>query len=325
MAQHRQEGIQAEAIEWHVRLQAGGPEDWESFIRWLEADAAHSAAYDKVKFADAAIQPDMIPVRGSPEAANDEEDASAETSDARGRIRLWATALAAAAAVFAILLALPWLTAGPSRHEVATAAGERTTVDLGDGSSVVLNGGTRLILDRNDSRYAELVAGEATFTVRHDEARPFVVAAGDHRVLDAGTIFNLVRDGNRFSVEVVEGAVVYDPKGTAVALAAGQTLLVRSGAPPALGRREPGDMIGWQRGRLSYGSAPLETVASDLSRNLGIQVTLDPDVAALPFTGSIQVSEDAATTLSTLASTLGLQARRTGSGWLIEPQPRATR
>jgi transmembrane sensor len=65
MAQQRQEGIQAEAIEWHVRLQAGGPEDWDTFIRWLEADPAHSAAYDRVKFADAAIRPDMMPVIGS--------------------------------------------------------------------------------------------------------------------------------------------------------------------------------------------------------------------------------------------------------------------
>jgi transmembrane sensor len=324
MAQQRQEGIQAEAIEWHVRLQAGGTEDWEAFIHWLEADPAHSAAYDRVKIADAAVHPDMIPVRGSPEAANDVEDAPAPAGGARGRTGLWATALATAAAVLAILVALPWLTAGPSRYEVATAAGERRNVDLGDGSSVVLNGSTRLILDRDDSRYAELVAGEATFTVRHDEARPFLVAAGDHRVLDAGTIFNLVRDPDRFSVEVAEGAVVYDPEGTAVPLAAGQTLLVRSGARPLLGRREPGDMTGWQRGRLSYGSVPLETVASDLSRNLGTEVRVDPDVAAMPFTGSIQVGEDAAT-LSTLASTLGLQARNTGSGWVIEPQPRATR
>ena len=146
-------------------------------------------------------------------AANDErKSVGAGASGPRGRIGFRAATLAAAAAIFvAILVALPWLTAGPSRHEVATAAGERRIVELGDGSSAVLNGSTRLILDRDDSRYAELAAGEATFTVRHDDARPFQVAAGDHRVLDAGTIFNLVHDRDRFSVEVVEGAVVYDP------------------------------------------------------------------------------------------------------------------
>ena len=68
------------------------------------------------------------------------------------------------------------------------------------------------------------LTGEATFTVRHDAAHPFVVVAGDHRVQDVGTTFNLVRDRGRFSVEVIEGAVLYDPDGAAVPLAAGQTL-----------------------------------------------------------------------------------------------------
>jgi hypothetical protein len=43
---------------------------------------------------------------------------------------------------------------------------------------------------------------------------------------------------------------------------------------------------------------------------------------ALPFAGSIRVDRDAVTSL---ASTLGLQARRTGDSWLIEPHSRAPR
>ena len=326
MTQQRQEGIQAEAIEWHVRLRDGGPEDWNAFILWLEADPAHSDAYDRVKFADAAIHPDMVPVVRSPVAANDESDEPARGHAPRGRIGFRAATLAAVAAIFvAILVALPWLTAGPSRYEIATKAGERRNVELGEGSSAVLNGNTRLILDRDDARYAELAAGEATFTVRHDDARPFQVVAGDHRVLDAGTIFNLVHDRDRFSVEVVEGAVVYDPAGADVSLTAGQTLLVRDGIRPQLGRRAPQEMIGWQRGQLSYRSSPLETVASDLSRSLGTEVRLDPGLAATPFTGSIHVDGNAAESVSTLASTLGLRARRTEDGWRIEPQPSAPR
>ena len=236
MTQQRQEGIQAEAIEWHVRLRDGGPEDWNAFILWLEADPAHSDAYDRVKFADAAIHPDMVPVVRSPVAANDESEEPARGHGPRGRIGFRAATLAAVAAIFvAILVALPWLTAGPSRYEIATAAGERKNVELGEGSSAVLNGSTRLILDRDDARYAELAAGEATFTVRHDDARPFQVVAGDHRVLDAGTIFNLVHDRDRFSVEVIEGAVVYDPAGADVSLTAGQTLLVRRRHTPPAG------------------------------------------------------------------------------------------
>ena len=55
MTEPRLPTIRDEAIAWHVRLQAGGAEDWDAFMAWLEADPARSAAYDEVKFADAAI------------------------------------------------------------------------------------------------------------------------------------------------------------------------------------------------------------------------------------------------------------------------------
>lgn len=331
MAQQPQGDIRAEAIEWHVRLRNGGrPEDWEAFMQWLEADPARSDAYDQVKFADAAIEPDMVPVveySVAPVAANNRGE-PADRSRSRSRTGFWATAFVAVAAIFLLgLVALPWLTAGRDRYEVATAAGERRAVPIGGGSSARLNGGTRLILDRDDPRYAELAAGEATFTVRHDAARPFMVVAGEHRVQEVGTIFNLVRDRGRFAVEVIDGAVLYNPEGEAVSLATGQTLVVGdgAGARPVVGRREPRAMAGWQRGQLSYRAAPLETVASDLSRYLGIEVALDPEVGALPFTGSIHVEGEGAASITGLASTLGLEARRTGDRWLIEPPPRAPR
>ncbi|MEA3012528.1 MAG: transrane sensor [Sphingomonadales bacterium] len=313
MEQGAHHDIQAEAIAWHIRLRNGGAADWDAFVRWLEGDPARSAAYDAVALADAALTPEAF----AAPAANDDEEGRWSTG------RRWATALAAAAALFLLgLIAMPWLTAGPDRYEVATAAGQHRTAPLGDGSSVQLNGATRLILDRNDPRFAELVAGEATFSVRHDAAHPFVVVAGDHRVQDAGTTFNLIRDRGRFTVAVIEGSVVYDRGGAAVPLAAGQTLRADQAGRPVVGREDPQAMTGWQRGQLSYRAAPLETVAGDLSRSLGVEVAIDPELMALPFTGSVRVDRDAVTSL---ASALGLQARRTGDSWLIEPHSRAPR
>jgi transmembrane sensor len=314
MEQGAHQDIQAEAIAWHIRLRDGGAEDWDAFVHWLEVDPARSAAYDAVALADAALTAEAV-LRP---AANDNGQGGRWSAGRR-----WATALAAVAALFLLgLIAIPWLTAGPDRYEVATAAGQHRTAPLGDGGSAQLNGATRLVLDRNDPRYAELVTGEATFSVRHDDADPFVVVAGDHRVQDAGTTFNLVRDRGRFSVGVVEGSVVYDPGGAAVPLAAGQTLRADQAGRPVVGREDPQAMTGWQRGQLSYRAAPLAIVAGDLSRSLGVEVAIDPELMALPFTGSIRIDRDAVTSL---ASTLGLQARRTGESWLIEPHSRAPR
>ncbi len=326
MSEPAPQDIRAEAVAWRIRLREGTSDDWDAFIRWLEADPNRSDAYDVVASADRDLSADAIPPPADPLAANDEWNV-ADAPERRNRTGYWATAFAAVAALFLVgLIAIPWFTAEPNRYEIATAAGERRNVPIGDGSSVALNGGTRLILDRDNPRYAELAAGEATFTVRHDSGRPFQIVAGAHRLQDVGTAFNVIHDRDRFSVEVIEGAVLYNPSREAVTLNAGQTLLARAGdGGLTLGRREPQAMAGWRQGQLSYRGTPIETVARDLSRSLGVEVVADPQIAALPFTGSIRMEGGADATLARFASMQGLGVRRTGNRWHIEPQPRARR
>lgn len=324
MTQRPAQQLRAEAIGWHLRLRDDAPGDWDAFVAWLEQDPAHSDAFDAVQRADAAMA-EALPDRGRPEPANDDEDAG-EVAPRRGG-RSWTIGLGAiAAAILVALFAWPMLVGGgPGRYEVATVAGQRRTVDLGDGSAATLNGGTRLILDRNDPRSVELAAGEATFSIRHDESRPFTIVAGGHRVQDVGTRFNLIAEPGRFEVAVIEGAVLFEPDGARVPLAAGQALSVRNGAGPVVRRDDPASFAGWQRGRLSYTAAPLETVAADLSRSLGTSLRLAPTVRTMAFTGSIRLGGDPAATLAGFAATLGLRARQEGSGWVIEPHARAPR
>jgi transmembrane sensor len=323
MASEPHQDVLAEAVEWHLRLREGADGDWDEFVLWLEGDPARSEAYDRIEASHFAMSGEAFTAqlrRPHPVAANDEAAGGAWW---RGR---WAIGLAAvAAAILVAFLALPSFMSRPDFYEVATGAGQRREIAIGDGSAAVLNGSTRLILDRNDPRYAELASGEATFTVRHDSRRPFTVVAGDHRVQDVGTSFNLIRDHGNFSVEVIEGAVIYNPASAAVPLSAGQTLLASGGARPVVGRTDPGAIAGWRRGQLSYAGASMERVAGDVSRTLGVSVAVDPGLARQPFTGSIRIQGDSAATVADLAASVGLQARRSGRGWVIGSQPRAPR
>jgi transmembrane sensor len=322
MAREPDREMLAEAVAWHLRLQSGADRDWEEFVEWLEADPARSQAYDQVEAGHAAITAGAFAHAADPSLIG----AADETPRARWRGLGIATALAAmAAAILIALFATPLLTSAADRYEVATAPGERRDVQIADGSTVSLNGGTRVILDRNDPGVAELVTGEASFTIRHGRDRPFTVIAGEHRVQDVGTSFNLVRDSSDFSVEVIEGAVIYDPHRSAVRLGAGQTLRVSGNARPVVARQNPQDLAAWRRGRLSYAGAPLSRVTRDVSRTLGVDVAVDPEVAALPFTGSIRISGEPGATVNDLATSVGLRARRAGRGWLIEPHTRALR
>jgi transmembrane sensor len=321
MTEHAQQDVRAEAIGWHLRLQGAGAQDWDSFVRWLEAAPAHAAAYDEVARAEAELDADAFP---SSAAANDDRDEETRRPWRLGRtIRIVA---AVAACLVLAFVALPWLGFGSDRYEIATAAGEQRIVPLDDGSRVALNGATRLILDRANPRFAELEAGEATFTIRHHSDDPFIVAAGDHRIHDVGTAFNVVREEDGLTVEVIEGEVRYDPHRAAIRLTAGQTLAVREHDGHALlGRRDPGTIAGWRRGQLSYRGAPLDRVARDLARSLGALVSVDPGIAATPFTGSVRVAGGAESVLTGFAATLGMEARRDGNAWRIGPPRRAPR
>ena len=108
-----------------------------------------------------------------------------------------------------------------------------------------------------------------------------------------------------------------------MSLTAGQTLTRSAGGQAVVARADPQAMAGWRRGRLSYAGAPMRRVASDVSRTLGVAISVSRDVSALPFTGSIRIQRDAAATIGDLASSVGLRAHRTGNSWTIEPQLRA--
>lgn len=318
MALGRQTNLQAEAIGWRIRLRDAGADDWDAFVEWLEKDPARSAAYDAVASADEALRHEEVPAPVLP--ANDDAFRPAE----RPFRRRWAFATAAGATIVAgaIVLTLPERT--PARTEIATAAGEHRTVTFADGSVVALNGGTRLIIGGGKDRSIELAGGEATFTVHHDERHPFEVSVGGHVVRDVGTVFDLLSDHGRFSLEVIEGAVLFDPGSAATRLSTGQVLR-SDGKSQIVTRSDPMSMAGWRTGQLSYDSAPLAAVISDLSRSTGAAVSLDPSLDRIPFTGSIRVETDHAVTVQRLAEALGVAAVSEGGGWRLEPHRRAPR
>jgi transmembrane sensor len=298
----RQDGLN-EAIGWHLRLRDNNPEDWDAFAEWLEGDPQRSIDYDTVCLSAADITEEAIP-SGQPDLPV-------------AGTRRWGFA-AAAAAVVAIAASVVVVETVPvsARYEVDTAPGQQRKVVIADGSFAELNGGTRLVLDRKDPRYAELVAGEATFTVRHDPSAPFTVTVGDQRVQDVGTVFNLVHDANRTRLDVLQGQVLFNPDKEHVPVEAGK-VLVAADNTLVVSARKVETMAGWRSGQLSFANEPVTIVASDLARSLGTPISVAPRLAMQRFTGSVRIQGDA--TVRSLAATMGAKARREGSGWIIEP------
>jgi transmembrane sensor len=307
------------AIEWRLRLRRGGADDWAQFTQWLEQDPALGEAYDQVALLDGNL--DALAAADLADRAEiyTDWDAAASSLWARRPLRRLGAILAIAAvvALFAFLWQPSSRSPGPG-FEVATAAGEHRMVALGAGSTVVLNGNSRVWLASAKSREAELLSGEGLFNIRHDPKRPFVLRLGDDRIEDLGTVFNVVRDRQLLRVEVADGAVRYSRGGNGLQLNAGQTLSISLSGDPIVGRKRPSAIASWRSGQLVYEAVPVAEVAADLGRNLGVTISVSPRLAYQPFTGSVHVGRQAQVVVPEFASTISAHARKSGDGWLID-------
>lgn len=304
------------AIGWHLRLPSATREEWQDFIAWLEADPAHAAAYDRLTLDDELLAPSLLETPAPvPQAAND-----AGPPARRWRPAVWVGPGIAAAGAVALVVGLPGSDATGGRT-IETGPGQRKQVAFADGSRITLNGGTRLLLERGNPRFAALEAGEATFEIKHDATNPFIVKSGALTLHDLGTTFNVARLGRRLGVQVSEGAVLFEPQREALTIRPGVALSVdETGRKVVFSRVATSEVGGWRHGRLSFGAERLADVAAAISRATGTAVTVAPALADTPFTGSLRVhAARPAATIERIAALSGNRAVRDGDAWMIVP------
>jgi transmembrane sensor len=296
----RARGASDEALAWLVRLSAPDADltTRADFERWLDEDPTHRAAYDDATALWRKLGP------------------AARRVAARGATRprmTWRYVLATVAVVLLAALLGPGLLTG-LRADHRTADGVRQAVDLADGSTVTLNGGSAIAISSTAAaRRVELLAGEAYFAVAPETARPFAVQAGEVRVRVTGTAFNVRRLGDAVTVTVARGSVeVAGPEATA-RLAAGQAVTVAAGT---LGGIEPAnldDALAWRDGRLEFYRERLSDVVAEAARLGAGHLLLRPGLGDQQVSGAI-LGEDADGFLTTIGGTLGVRALRLPGG-----------
>src|SRR5690554_1015294 len=170
------ETIRDQAAAWAVR--AGDPafEDWDGFTAWLEADPAHARAYDEGMRAVTEAA-DALPALPVPR--NDDQPVARPRRSWLGGAIAGGLTLAAALGVWPML---------PTPYVVETAPGEVRLVELEGVGQVELAGASRIVLDRDDARFATLEEGPALSSIEHP---PFTVAVGEATLLAVGTVFDV--------------------------------------------------------------------------------------------------------------------------------------
>lgn len=304
----------AEAGDWIVRLEAADVEDLLAFDAWLAATPENARAYD----AALAVWNEY----GRNAGAVDEALRATPARHPMTR-RAWMAGGAIAAAAAAAVVVLPQLQTAEAPQTYATARGEHRTVRLADGSTIELNGDTRItVAMARKARNVTLAGGQAVFDVAPDRDRPFVIAAGDRAVRVVGTQFDVRRREGKLSVTVARGVVEVAPtaggQGAAYRLRPGQRLDHQEGAPVArVIAAAPEEVLAWRTGRLVYRDQPLSVVVADLNAHFKTPVRIeDPALAATSISG-VLILDDEAAVIRRLALLVSAEPVRSSSGVIL--------
>lgn len=200
--------------------------------------------------------------------------------------------------------------ASPVPMRYVTAHGQRTVVRLADGSTVVLNAGSRLGLPTDfssDHRTVELV-GEGLFTVAHLGRTPFTVMSGTTQTRVLGTTFDVrhYATDTQTRVVVLTGKVaVQAVRGRQVTgaphvlTAADLAIVSDSGALTLIPRVDVDDYTAWADGRLVFRGTPLRDVVLELGRAYSVDIVIADSALA-----ERRVTLTAATTARSLTAIL---------------------
>lgn len=196
-----------------------------------------------------------------------------------------------------------------------TSVGGVSSIPLTDGSVVTLNTASRIRVEfAPKERRVILERGEAYFTVTRNAARPFVVVAGDHRIVDVGTQFSVRREPAGLRVVVTEGVVRLEgphadvhsssgavsaqpPKSLAdmdVRLSAGAVAFAQNGdlLVHKESVRQAEDMMTWRKGYLTFHDTTLADAVAEFNRYNDRQITIgDPQTAGIRISGTFRPTD----------------------------------
>jgi len=314
-----------EAADWLIASRAGLDDvQQDVFNEWLKIPENAEEYLEAEQLAQdlrESVDPDLDIAALIERARADVDEDDDDTKVRPIPVRAWRTPrpaargswvyLAAAAAVAAIILSIPWLspshtTPTPIVEQIttthfATRHGEQSTQRLADGTQLRLDTDTSVTVRFSSTvRRVEVESGQVNFAVAHDAIRPFRVMAGSAEIVDVGTTFDVYLRPDSTVVTVVEGRVKVSlaPPGRgglagvlgiadSTEVAAGQQLRVAEGRLPSSAVQVDTDTaIAWQRGQIAFHQEPLGDVVAQFNRYAATPIEIDtPTLRELRISG----------------------------------------
>lgn len=330
------------AAEWMVRISAGelsGPDarDLETWLAQKPENRRDLEQSRKLWSLSAQLRdsPTARALLQGGQAGKNSEGWAVGSS----RNRYLAAAAAAAAVILVAFLALPRIEEFLSLSRIAadggatTARGQIANYTLPDGSTLTLGAASSARVAFNDrQRIVYLDKGEGFFDVKHNRDRPFIVVAGQKRVVVTGTKFNIdyFPKNSAMEVAVVEGLVnVTFPAANAgqKTMPIKQDEVIRFPANGSVDRRpmSAARAAAWREGKLYFDDAELSEVLAGANRYFPKPVMVsNPDMGKRTVTGMFRAG-DLNAVLASLNDLYGLKAKELADRWLLVQDSKASR
>ncbi|HEL2980836.1 TPA: FecR domain-containing protein [Stenotrophomonas maltophilia] len=299
-----------QAAEWFALRQQGWSDDEQQhWHAWLQADARHADAWQRVESVWQSFAPLSAP-------------AAAKALGAAGlRRRQALRGLGGALAIGGVsLLGLRGLQLQRGLQTLRTASGQTGHWTLADGSQLWLNADGEAAIDFDSGRRAvHLLRGELLLQTGHHPAYaglPLTVHVPGARLQPIGTRFAVGREAQGSRLDVFEGVVRCLPQfGTARDVPAGSAAQIgpMGGLVPLEADPLRGD---WQDGRLQVQNMPLIRVINELARHHRGYLGCDPRLAALNVT-AVLPRLDSAQSLQLLARALPIRVEQRWPWWTV--------
>ena len=304
--------IRAAARDWFIRL-LNDPQDEtrRACAQWRGSDPAHDKAFRQVETAWFAVDE---PGARLAVAEQDELAARLRSMDRRKRGRRVSRGLLGAVALLAMLLGGGiWLEnphlLGDLIADHATGRAERRTIELADGSRVLLDADSAVAVEFDPTaRVIRLLRGGASFDVE-PSSTPFRVEAGTGDITALGTRFDVRISDDDVTVTLEHGRVAVSDgmTSTPAVLDSGQQLRYGLAGLGDIRDINLADETAWREGRFVFHRARLGDVIAEIARyRPGRLVIVSSTLSDERVTGSLNLNDtDAA--LASLQDTIGFR------------------
>lgn len=308
--------------------------DHPGLNEWVSCSPRHVGALLRAQAALALFEPVSAragrtdvgtPGERRPDGCVPDESAPDEGASAWKRLTFIGGGMAALVASLVAVLLLD-----PSGERYVTQTGEVRSVALSDGSSVLIDAGSRIdIAFDAGHRDVRMQAGKVLFRATHDARRPFRVTVAQVVITDIGTAFQVTDDDPVGDVEVLvtEGAVRVDSPAGRISLTAGQRARfpkrAMDGPRPEAVRLAPTDierMLAWQEGRLELDGETLDSAVAEINRHNRLHLRVgSPALGRESLYGSFHM-DDVTGFARAAAASLGAEARVEQDDIVIDPR-----